>query len=190
MTNKKTGFSDNPNVEFLYFRCRPYHETIPDRFFNGEYAYVLEPYSFTDRNGNIHTAKRGLIIDGGSLPHLGFVLKWISTPYRLYLLAYGIHDQECKDARDIASMAKDRDNDKELMKLSRRKRANADDTLVEMLAWINDNIPLIKCSKVKRGLMWLGVRLGAIGSIVLGTEHKGREDIFREKQNATEENNT
>jgi hypothetical protein len=184
-----TGFSANPELEHLYFRCKPYHETIPDRFFNGKYAYVLKAYSFTDKTGDIHTAKHGLIIDGGSLPHLGLVLRWIGTPYKLYLLAYGVHDQECKNARDVARMAKEKD-DKELMKLSHKMRSQADKTFREMLEWINDEIPLIKCSKVKRGIMWLGVRLGAIGAIALGRESMGREALFKEKKDATKEDDT
>ena len=189
MTDIKTGFSGNPQLDHLYFRCKPYHETIPDRFFNGKYAYLLEELTFTDKQGMVHHAKKGLIIDGGSLPHVGFILRWIGTPYELYLPAYVIHDQECKNARDIARSAK-KHNSKDELDLAHRARKEADATFEEMLEWINDNLPLIKCPKAKRGAMWLGVRLGAIGSIILGRETMGREALFKEKKDATKEDDT
>jgi len=186
MTDKVQGFSGNPRLEFLYLKCKWWHYSIPDRYFNGDNAYVMEQLTYTDSVGYVHTVKKGLIIDGGSLPHIGFVLKWIGTPYTKYLLAYLVHDEECKEARDIARMAQLRPTDeKELMKLSRQRRKDADATFREMLKWLNDNLPEVDCGKAKRGLMWLGVRLGWIGSFVMRKETMEREVMVKEKTDVT-----
>jgi len=144
----KTGFSGNPKLEFLYLTPKDW--TVDPEFLDGRHAILLENISFVDKKGRKHTAKAGLVTDGGSIPRR--LWDEIGGPYMFCLLAYIIHDWYCERARHL------RDNDGEGYDTLRKE---ADDLFLEMLEWINDNIGLIKVTWLKRRAMYRGVRIGS-----------------------------
>ena len=122
----KQSFPNNPKLEFL-----------PD----GRSAKLLEPFSYVDTGGRVHTATAGMITDGGSVPR--FFWRLIGSPFTRCLPAYIIHDWYCERAADLAGQAA---ND---------LRRQADRLFAEMLAYLG-------VSRLKRAMMYAGVRLGAI----------------------------
>ena len=143
----KTGFSTNPDVVHLYLRTHELTD-LPESVFDGGHCLLKEDLHFVDKNGQIHTARKGMLSDGGSVPKRYW--RRVTSPYRLLLPAYLIHDQKCQDLRKLS------DRDKR-----EKKRKQADDLLAEMIDWIDDNLPGVDIKKGTRTIVFLGVRAGA-----------------------------
>ena len=77
------GFSGYPDVTFLSARR----------------VRLNADYCYTDLKGRRHTAKTGLISDGGTIPR--FLWRLIPPYASDYLPGFLLHDQFCKDAEDL-----------------------------------------------------------------------------------------
>ena len=144
---REQGFEGNPDLKHLFVRTAPLCH-LPESVFTGGHSILLSDYVYIDKRGRIHTAKKGLITDGGSVPKAFW--RRVSSPYRLLLPAYLIHDQYCQAARDIPDK-----------KMRKKFRKQADLLLKEMVLWIDESLTNIKIKRGTATRIYLGVRLGA-----------------------------
>jgi len=81
----------------------PYDIQRPDpEFFTGRHFLLLEEVHYYCKGHDVpNSASAGLLSDGGTIRT---ALGWrvVSTPFRDFLLAWLIHDQLCKTAREVA----------------------------------------------------------------------------------------
>lgn len=140
------GFTTNPRLDFLYIR--PSDSKLSRTLFDGDRAMLADDFTYTDARGRTHTAHKGMITDGGSVPKRFW--RKVSSPYRDLLPAYIIHDYYCQRARDI-KQGKER----------RQLRKEADKLLAEMVDWIRVNLPMVKVKRRVKPMIYAGVRLGA-----------------------------
>ena len=132
---------------FLYIREHT-QDTLERTLFDGDHAVLLKDFHYIDAQGRTHTAKKGMITDGGSIPKRFW--RRLTSPFRQLLPAYLIHDHYCQHARDIPCGEK-----------RRKLRKDADKLLSEMISWIHKNLPMIKLKRFSRGMIYAGVRIGA-----------------------------
>jgi len=144
---KVQGFTENPRLMFLYQR----EHTQPDldaALFDGDHAQLLKSFHYIDKKLRKHTAPKGMVTDGGSIPKR--MWRRLTSPFRQLLPAYLIHDHYCQRARDV-----------EDGKLRRKLRKDADKLLAEMIAWITKNLPMVRIKRRSKALIYAGVRFGA-----------------------------
>ena len=142
-----SGFLNNPRLEFLYLRAYNVLH-LPRTLFDGDRAMLSEDLTYIDRKGRKHTAKAGMVTDGGSVPKRFW--RKVSSPYRDLLPAYIIHDWYCTRARDIKDG-----------KQRRKLRKESDKLLAEMVSWLRVNLPMIRVKRTSKGVIYAGVRIGA-----------------------------
>ena len=112
----------------------------------GRKAKLQEALTYTDADGMHHTAPKGLIFDGGSIPR--FFWQPIGSPYTgRARMAYPIHDFECAVAR-TAYTASER----------WAMRKDADKLLHEMCLFLG-------VSRWRSAAIYRGVRIGALSVI-------------------------
>ena len=88
--------------DYCGFWPLPRTEWLPDRA--GRRMRLLCNFHYTDKAGMVHTAREGLVTDGGSIPR--FFWRLIGSPYTSPArFAYLIHDQMCADSREIGGDA-------------------------------------------------------------------------------------
>ena len=134
------GFQEDPILVHLYGFSKVY-DSLPSHLFKGRHSILRNNFHYYDKTGARHTAKAGLITDGGSIPR--FFWRVVGSPLVFYLPAYLIHDEYCQRARAIPDKKK-----------RAQLRLEADQLLDEMLE-------VLSCPKWKRKVIYAGVRAGA-----------------------------
>ena len=110
----------------------------------GAFAVLLEDLTYIDRRSRRHTAHRGEITDGGSIPR--FFWRVAGPPFQSPLLpAYIIHDHYCTRAADLK-----KDWPAEYHQL----RLEGDELLREMAE-------VLGASRIKCWYLYRAVRIGA-----------------------------
>jgi len=128
----KPGFSGNPITEWL-----------PD----GRRMRLVEDFHYTTAADITHTGRKGLIIDGKTVPRPLWATFLAGPPYvGKGRNAAVIHDQMCKDAHMWAAEG--------FAGPAAEMREYADELFDEMLAHLGVN-------RLKRWVMFRGVRIGA-----------------------------
>lgn len=114
----------------------------------GRKSVLLSDFVYIDKRGRKHTAKKGLIIDGGSIPRWAWII--IGSPYTMAVPAYVIHDWYCEKAKKVW-------HDEDIYQDLRKK---ADKLFKEML----NTLVRVHGRKIpgwKRSIMYRAVRLGS-----------------------------
>jgi len=115
---------------------------------DGRTATLLADFSFTDRMGVVHEAKKDFRFDGLSIPPVFWGL--IASPYTVALEAGIIHDAEWRKAYEM-------DPDEMLAAMHRANR-----TFSEILVYLADQYHRQDISALKRYLMFTAVQKAAI----------------------------
>ena len=127
----KQGFDSNPQIELL-----------PD----GRNAVLLADFHYTAASGLTHTAKKGLVTDGGTIRRIFW--RVAGSPFTgRARYAYLIHDQGCKDALKLM--------DGGYPDTARDMRRFFDLLFREMMEWLG-------CSRAEITIKYRMVRMGAL----------------------------
>ena len=96
----KRGYFEETEIRLANLIIQPGTQMYRDGWRTGRCSVLLEDFHYVDRRERRHTARAGLLTDGGT-----FEIGWYSfdRPFGQFLAAYVVHDQFCADVRDVES---------------------------------------------------------------------------------------